>query len=73
MGAWLKMVKQKLYRLDQTAEMLNVSVSTVRRLVHEGELISHSRRRGKQGMRITAVSVDNYIERYTVAPEHVDE
>ncbi len=59
-----------LYRIDEVGEILSVSRRTVYRLLSEGKLTGHSRKPGKPGIRITAVSVKEYVERYELPPDY---
>jgi len=53
-----------LFRPDEVADLLSCSKDTVHRLVAENELEPHSRKGGKKGLRITAKSVHEYVEKY---------
>ena len=64
------MVKPSLYRVDQVCEILNCSRGTVYSLLAEGKLIGHNDKPGKNGIRVTVKSVEDYIERYTLSREY---
>jgi len=53
-----------LYRVDEVAHRLSVSIRTVYRLLDAGELKGHNDTPGKKGLRITATSLDAYVGRY---------
>lgn len=55
---------EKLYRVEEAAELLAVSVRTVWRLISAGELVVKKVRRCT---RVTAASVAQFIERSGVA------
>ena len=51
-------------------EILNVSRGTVFNLLAEGKLVGHNDKPGRNGIRITVKSVEDYIERYTLSKEY---
>ena len=57
-------MKRALYRVDEVAEMLTCSRRKVYDLLSTGDLQAHHRdkRPGLRGLRITAVSVEVYLE-----------
>jgi excisionase family DNA binding protein len=61
-------VKPMLYRIDQVMEILQKSKATVHRLICDGELTAHGHA-GKKGLRVTAESVDAYVERHKIPTE----
>ena len=63
-------MKPVLYRVDQVMEILNVSRGTVFNLLAEGKLIGHNDKPGRNGIRVTVKSVEDYIERYTLSREY---
>jgi excisionase family DNA binding protein len=63
-------IKKVLYRIDEVAEILNVSRRTVYRLLEEGVLIGHKRNPMKAGMRITVDSVERFLKKYELPPDY---
>ncbi len=51
-------------------EILSVSRRTVFNLLIEGKLTAHNDKPGKNGMRITVKSVNEYIKKYELPPEY---
>jgi hypothetical protein len=51
-------------------EILNVSRGTVFNLLAEGKLVGHNDKPGRNGIRVTVKSVEDYIERYTLSKEY---
>ena len=64
------MIKPALYKIDEVAEMLNISKRSVYRLLTDGKLIAHSNTPGKTEIRILASSVDEYLEKYQLPSEY---
>ncbi len=58
-----------LYRPTTVANKLQISVKKVYELIKEGQLIAHSPNRTLRGIRISAESVREYIERTRISPE----
>ena len=56
-------LKKKLYRYDEAAQLLSCSVDTVRRLVQGGELNRIFMGKSLSSARVTADSIETYIER----------
>lgn len=56
-------LKKALYRYDEAAQILSVSVDTVRRLVDTGCLTRVYVTSSHRGARITAQSIQTYVER----------
>lgn len=56
--------KKALYLVLEVTEELSCHRDTVYELVAIGELTAHQRVPGKKGMRITGLSLENYINRY---------
>ncbi len=56
------MPDEKLLTLDEVAERLNVSVATVRRLIHDGELKAVKVR---FQLRVKPSDLDDYIRRHS--------
>lgn len=65
-------MKTALYRIDQVMEVLNCSRRTVYYLLERGELIGHNDKPGKNGIRIVAKSVEEYVERYELPKEYFE-
>ncbi len=63
-------MKKALYRIDEVMEILSVSRRTVFNLLTEGKLKGHNDSPGKNGMRITVKSVEEYLEKYELPPEY---
>ena len=64
-------MKPALYRVDQVMEILNVSRGTVfNLLMAEGKLIGHNDKPGRNGIRVTVKSAEDYLERYTLSREY---
>ena len=51
-------------------EILNVSRGTAFNLLAKGKLIGHNDKPGRNGIRVTVKSVEDYIERYTLSKEY---
>ena len=51
-------------------QILNVSRGTVFNLLAEGKLVGHNDKPGRNGIRVTVKSVEDYIERYTLSKEY---
>ena len=65
---WLP--KKWLYRPDEVADFLGLSVSTVRRRMNCGDFGGLHREEG--GMRITIFGLVGYLEARRVAPDDLD-
>jgi excisionase family DNA binding protein len=63
------MTKPLLIKIGRVAVILDCSVSTVRRLIRQGELVSHNNHRGLKGTRITTESVEIYVEKYKISTD----
>jgi len=51
-------------------EILNVSRGTVFNLLAAGKLVGHNDKPGRNRIRVTVKSVEDYIERYTLSKEY---
>lgn len=65
-----KIIKPALYRIEQVAEILNISKRTVYRLLIEGKLVAHSSTPGKSEIKILAESVDEYLQKYQLSSDY---
>jgi len=50
-----------LYRYQEAAQLLSVSIATIRRLVEEGKLTCVLTRGSRRSARITAESLERYV------------
>ncbi len=64
------MIKPALYRVDQVMEILNCSRRTVYYLLEVGKLTGHNDSPGKNGLRVVASSVDEYVKRYELPQDY---
>ena len=63
-------IRPLLYRPYTVARMLDISVSTVYRLIRSGDFIGHCRSQSMRGIRVNAESVQDYMERTKLFPKN---
>ena len=56
-----------LYRIDEVSKMISRSRSGVYELLKRGELIAHNPNPGRKGLRVTAKSINCFLEKYTIS------
>jgi hypothetical protein len=54
-----------LLRPHRVADLLDISIRQVYRLLEQGQLKGHNDNPGHRGLRITSISVKNYIEMHS--------
>lgn len=59
---------RKPYRVKQVAELLDVHVSTVYRAIESGALGALRIGRGRGGLRVPAVALEDFVRRAAVLP-----
>ena len=55
-----------LYRIDEVAKMLARSRSGIYDLLKRGELIAHNPKPGRKGLRVTAESINAFVEKHKI-------
>lgn len=59
-------MKKQLYRIDEVSTIISKSERSIYNLLDSGDLEGHNVNPGRKGLRITAVSVEKYIQKYTL-------
>ena len=63
-----------LYRVDEAAKVLSISVRQVYDLLKEEQLTGHNPNGSKKkGLRVTAESIKDYVERHKIQSEPISE
>lgn len=60
-------MKKLLYRINETADLISKSQSSVYNLLDTGDLEGHNVCPGRKGLRITAISIETYVKKYLLA------
>lgn len=55
-----------LYRVDEVSKMIARSRSGIYELLKRGELMAHNPKPGRKGLRVTAESVNGFLERHKI-------
>lgn len=55
-----------LYRVDEVSKMISRSRSGIYELLKRGELIAHNPKPGRKGLRVTAESINAFLEKYKI-------
>lgn len=61
-------MKKQLYRIDEAAEIISKSKSSVYNLLDSGDLEGHNVSPGRKGLRITGESIEFYVKKYVLSP-----
>ncbi|MEK7680140.1 MAG: helix-turn-helix domain-containing protein [Deltaproteobacteria bacterium] len=56
-----------LYRIDEVSKMIARSRSGVYELLKRGELMAHNPNPGRKGLRVTAESINVYLEKHKIS------